>query len=87
MAECFAGGHLRYQHGEWRDDNGDPIPIRRITEGEWELSKDDYFNLHVIRCSICHEEWCFEEEGDVVAMHYNYCPKCGNPMKVKRGDT
>ena len=25
MAEIFAGGHLRYQQGAWRDDNGDPV--------------------------------------------------------------
>ena len=24
-AEIFAGGHLRYQQGAWRDDNGDPV--------------------------------------------------------------
>lgn len=22
MAKCFAGGHLRYVDGEWRDDTG-----------------------------------------------------------------
>ena len=22
MAKCFAGGHLRYVDGEWRDDDG-----------------------------------------------------------------
>ena len=22
MAKCFAGGHLRYIEGKWRDDNG-----------------------------------------------------------------
>ena len=25
MAEYFAGGHLRFVNGEWRDDNGDAI--------------------------------------------------------------
>ena len=25
MAEYFAGGHLRFVNGEWRDDNGNAI--------------------------------------------------------------
>ena len=25
MAKYFAGGHLRFVNGEWRDDNGDAI--------------------------------------------------------------
>lgn len=25
MNKCFAGGHLRYVNGAWRDDNGDTV--------------------------------------------------------------
>ena len=35
MAEYFAGGHLRFVNGEWRDDNGDAIEISRVRHGRW----------------------------------------------------
>ena len=31
MAEYFAGGHLRFVNGEWRDDNGDFIYFLVVT--------------------------------------------------------
>ena len=31
MAEYFAGGHLRFVNGEWRDDNGDAIDAVVVT--------------------------------------------------------
>ena len=30
MAELFAGGHLRFINGAWRDDNGDPVGIAEV---------------------------------------------------------
>lgn len=30
MAELFAGGHLRFINGAWRDDNGDPVEIAEV---------------------------------------------------------
>lgn len=36
MAEYFAGGHLRFVNGEWRDDNGNAIEISRVRHGRWE---------------------------------------------------
>ena len=35
MAEYFAGGHLRFVNGEWRDDNGNAIEISRVRHGRW----------------------------------------------------
>jgi hypothetical protein len=32
MGEYFAGGHLRYLDGEWRDDNGDVVHIQQIKD-------------------------------------------------------
>lgn len=55
--------------------------VAPVVRGRWEKSECDWFELHVIKCSVCHEEWCFEEEGDVVAMHYKYCPNCGAKME------
>ena len=31
MAEYFAGGHLSFVNGEWRDDNGDAIDAVVVT--------------------------------------------------------
>lgn len=58
------------------------IEARPVVMGQWSVRQDEYLELYTIRCSVCHGEWCFEEEGDIVAMCYNYCPKCGNPMLV-----
>ncbi len=30
MAEKFAGGHLRFLEGAWRDDNGDPVDCVKV---------------------------------------------------------
>ena len=30
IAECFAGGHLRFQDGYWRDDNGDIVEVEKV---------------------------------------------------------
>lgn len=35
MAEYFAGGHLRFLDGEWRDDSGDIVEIREVKHGRW----------------------------------------------------
>lgn len=80
VVNCYAKG--------WNDaikavqENAPTIEARPVVMGQWLVSQDEYFELYTIRCSVCHEKWCFEEEGDIVAMCYNYCPKCGNPMLV-----
>lgn len=48
MAEYFAGGHLRFVNGAWRDDNGDAIEISRVRHGRWIASHDEFCS-----CSIC----------------------------------
>lgn len=30
MTELFAGGHLRFVNGAWRDDSGDPVDIAEV---------------------------------------------------------
>lgn len=55
----------------------DVAPVRH---GEWLKAKDDYCGLNIIRCSICHEEWCFEIDDDVIDLNYHYCPNCGAKM-------
>lgn len=56
-----------------------------VVHGKWEKEKDDLLGLQAIRCSICHEEYFFEDEEDVVLMNYNYCPNCGKPMDLEEG--
>ena len=55
----------------------DVAPVRH---GEWLKAKDDYCGLNIIQCSICHEEWCFEIDDDVIDLNYHYCPNCGSKM-------
>lgn len=55
----------------------DVAPVRH---GEWERIEDDYFCTLTLRCSLCHEEWCFEEDFDVPDSNYNFCPNCGAKM-------
>ena len=50
MAEYFAGGHLRFVNGEWRNDDGDIIEISRVRYGEWETNSD---MPDTLICSVC----------------------------------
>ena len=51
-----------------------------VQHGRWEKSEDDYCGLNLFQCSLCHEEWCFEERDDVFDLNYHYCPNCGAYM-------
>ena len=55
----------------------DVAPVRY---GWWEKSEDDYCGLNLFQCSLCHEEWCFEIDDDVIDLNYHYCPNCGAYM-------
>ena len=74
MAEYFAGGHLRFVNGEWRDDNGNAIEIYRVRHGRWiEKQEKDTFAgyLYSYECSEC---------GRVGQRKEPYCPNCGAKM-------
>lgn len=77
MAEYFAGGHLRFVNGAWRDDAGDVIEIDRVRHGRWEWDTEDIY-----RCSNCAEKSHVKE----VMGHpeWDYCPNCG--AKMDEGD-
>ena len=51
MAEYFAGGHLRFVNGEWRDDNGDAIEISHVRHGRW-IEKQEKIHLLAICIAI-----------------------------------
>ena len=42
MTEYFAGGHLRFVNGEWRDDDGNVIEISRVRHGRWINTHDEF---------------------------------------------
>ena len=73
MAEYFAGGHLCFVNGEWRDDNGDAIEISCVRHGWWKP-----FGRNLGECSEC---------GEVVAIRNNYCPNCGARMDGDDGNS
>ena len=77
MAEYFAGGHLRFVNGEWRDDNGDAIEISRVRHGKWiEKQEKDTFAgyLYSYECSECRR---------VVQRKEPYCPSCSAKMDLE----
>ena len=87
MAEYFAGGHLRFADGEWRDDEGNMIEISTVRHGRWEeadwieCSTNDLYirtprGAH--RCSECKR--CFKKE---LLWRDNYCPNCGCKMDLE----
>lgn len=68
MDEYFAGGHLRFLDGEWRDDNGDVVDIKEVRRGYWIANEFG-------RIFICSE--CSEMRGQ----KEKYCPSCGANME------
>ena len=68
---------------QWYVDKIKSIPaadVAPVRHGEWLKAEDDYCGLNIIQCSICHEEWCFEIDDDVIDLNYHYCPSCGALM-------
>ena len=48
MAKYFAGGHLRFVNGEWRDDNGDAIEISRVRHERWTWNEEGEIGLGAV---------------------------------------
>ena len=82
MAEYFAGGHLRFVNGEWRDDNGDAIEISRVRHGRWKKQSGLY------SCSECGATCPYDVQADSIEYWVcNYCPKCGAKMDGGDGNS
>ena len=79
MVEYFAGGHLRFVNGEWRDDNGDAIEISRVRHGRWIsfLDGDSIMPERFYKCSRC---------GRVERRKEPYC-HCGAKMDGGDGNS
>ena len=96
MAEYFAGGHLRFVNGEWRDDNGDAIEISRVRHGRWIFGKDLPYswgqipkNKYHLYCSECLEQaFNRSEDNDPdFDVDTSYCPNCGAKMDGGNGNS
>ena len=72
MAEYFAGGHLRFVNGEWRDDDGNTIEISRVRHGRWERTSDG-----AARCTACKRKMNPSQYG------YAFCGLCGAKMDLE----
>ena len=60
--------------------------VAPVVHGRWTIAEDDYYGLNIVKCSVCHEEWCFEEGDDVFDLNYHYCPNCGAKMDKEVAD-
>ena len=49
-----------------------------VVHGEWSTIEDDYTGLVALQCSVCNQEYWFEDEPPTKI--YNYCPNCGAKM-------
>ena len=77
MAEYFAGGHLRFLEGEWRDDNGDVVNIAEVQYGEWDWYPNR-FDRQELLCTRCEEPAPYNDDGEQIRAPY--CPNCGANM-------
>lgn len=67
-----------------RIENVPTVDAAPVVHGEWERIEDDYLDLVNLKCSVCGEEWCFEDYDDCVPQNYHYCPNCGAKMDGER---
>lgn len=78
MADYFAGGHLRFVNGEWRDDNGDAIEISRVRHGLWIEPSRLHYGAKQYECSLCYSDTFWKKHS--ITEKYPHCPNCGATM-------
>ena len=84
MAEYFAGGHLRFVNGEWRDDNGDAIEISRVRHGRW---VDKIVDENEVIQPWMRRYYCSECLEDGNQSWFKFCPNCGAKMDGGDGNS
>ena len=95
MAEYFAGGHLRFVNGEWRDDNGHAI--ENFSCAAWAVDIWEKLALQLeqipknkyhLYCSECLEQaFNLSEDNDPdFDADTSYCPNCGAKMDGGAGN-
>ena len=85
MAEYFAGGHLRFVNGEWRDDNGNAIEISRVRHGRWIEPSRLYYGAKQYECSLCCSDTFWKKHS--ITEKYPHCPNCGAKMDGGDGNS
>ena len=85
MAEYFAGGHLRFVNGEWRDDNGNTIEISRVRYGRWIEPSHLYYGAKQYECSLCCSDTFWKKHS--ITEKYPHCPNCGAKMDGGDGNS
>lgn len=53
MAEYFAGGHLRFLDGEWRDDNGDVVEVIKLPYKPFPVVLSEDEDNSDVYCPFC----------------------------------
>ena len=84
MTEYFAGGHLRFINGEWRDDNGDAIEISRVRHGRW---VDKIVDENEVIQPWMRRYYCSECLEDGNQSWFKFCPNCGAKMDGGDGNS
>ena len=72
MSEYFAGGHLRFVDGEWRDDDGNMIEISTVRHGRW-----------LPQVVLGQKAWDCSECKTLGSPHWKWCPVCGAMMDLE----
>lgn len=74
MAEYFAGGHLRFVDGEWRDDDGNMIEVSEVRHARWGVEVGMNF-FKERNCPVCKKR--------IESNFWNFCPNCGCRMDLE----
>ena len=61
------------------------VHAKPVVHGEWNIIEDDYVGTSILECSLCHEEWIFEDvfSDELHLVNYNFCPNCGADMRER----
>ena len=59
-------------------NNAPRVDAVEVVHGEWSTIEDDYCGWTALQCSVCKQEYFFEDEPPLKI--YNYCPNCGAKM-------
>ena len=81
MAEYFAGGHLRFVDGEWRDDDGNMIEVELVRHGRWIEPSRLYYGAKQYECSLCYSDTFWKKHS--ITEKYPHCPNCGAKMDLE----
>ena len=81
MSEYFAGGHLRFVDGEWRDDDGNMIEISTVRHGRWIEPSRLYYGAKQYECSLCCSDAFWNKHS--ITVKYPHCPNCGCKMDLE----